>query len=233
MYFDVLLQNTIAMTAHELINPMIPPLKESDTVQKALSWMNQFRVHQLPLVDNFHYKGLISEEILYDLNKPNAKISDLIPNYQEVYVTENQHFYDVIKATDKNSLPIIAVLDEDKLFKGVITIKDTINAFARTFATQRTGGILVVSMPEYDYSMAEVSRLVEENHVKILSSYIEEDPYDPTMVKLTLKLDKLDVSRVVATLERFDYNVIAKFQEVETIDHDKDRLDMLFRFLNV
>jgi acetoin utilization protein AcuB len=195
--------------------------------------MSQFRVHQLPLVENFHYKGLISEEILYDLNKPYAKISDLIPSFQEVYVTENQHFYDVIKATDINRLPLIAVLDAEKHFKGVITIKDTINAFARTFATQRTGGILVISMPEYDYSMAKISRLIEENNVKILSSYIEEDSYSPTMIKLTLKLDKLDVSRVVATLERFDYHVIAKFQETETLDHDKDRLDMLFRFLNV
>ncbi len=221
------------MTANELINPMIPPLKESDSVQKALNWMNQFRIHQLPLVEHTHYKGLISEEILYDMNKPFAKISDLIPAYPEVYVTEHQHFYDVIKATDKNSLPIIAVLDDEKHFKGVITIKDTINAFARTFATQSAGGIVVISMPEYDYSMAEISRLVEENSVKILSSYLEEDPYDPTMVKVTLKLDKLDVSRVVSTLERFDYNVIAKFQEIETIDHDKDRLDMFFRFLNV
>jgi DNA-binding winged helix-turn-helix (wHTH) protein len=53
------------------------------------------------------------------------------------------------------------------------------------------------------------------------------------MVKVTLKLDKLDVSRVVATLERFGYNVIAKFQEIETIDHDKERLDMFFKFLNI
>jgi acetoin utilization protein AcuB len=221
------------MTASDLINPLIPPLKASDSVQKALDWMSQFRIHQLPLVEQQAYKGLISEEVLYDLNKPTAKISDLLPDYQDVYVTENQHFYDVIKATDKNHLPLIAVLDEEKKFRGVITIKDTINAFARTFATQSSGAILVISMREYDYSMAEISRLIEENHLKILSSYLEADAYDPTMVKLTLKLDKADVARAVATLERFEYNVIAKFQETEVPNLDKDRLDMLFKYLNI
>jgi acetoin utilization protein AcuB len=221
------------MIANDLINPMIPPLKATDSVQKALNWMSQFRIHQLPVVDHQVYKGLISEEVLYDINKPTAKISDFLPDYADVYVTENQHFYDVIKATDKNHLPLIAVLDEDKKFRGVITVKDTINAFARTFATQSSGAILVISMREYDYSMAEVSRLIEENHIKILSSYLESDAYDPTMVKLTLKLDKADVSRAVATLERFDYNVIARFQESEVPNFDKDRLDMLFKYLSI
>lgn len=185
------------------------------------------------MVDHYIYKGLISEEVLYDINQPTAKISDILPDHAEVYVTENQHFYDVIKATEKNHLPLVAVLNEDKKFCGVITVRDTINAFARTFATQSSGAILVISMREYDYSMAEISRLVEENHIKILSSYLESDAYDPTMVKLTLKLDKADVSRAIATLERFEYNVIAKFQDTETPNLDKERLDLLFKYLNL
>jgi CBS domain-containing protein len=221
------------MLAQELINPLIPPLRTTDSVQKALNWMSQFRVHQLPLVENHTYKGLIGEELLYDLNSPNAYIGDILPDYGDVYVTENQHFYDVLKAAEAYHLPLVAVLDEEKHFKGVITVKDTVAAFARSFSTQHTGGILVVSMREYDYSMAQIARLVEENHVKILSSYLEADSYDPTMVKLTLKLDKTDLSRVVATLERFGFNIIAKFQDREAPDYDKDRLDMLFKYLSL
>jgi CBS domain-containing protein len=148
-------------------------------------------------------------------------------------VTENQHFYDVIKEAHQNALQVVAVVDELGKFRGVITLKDTVTALARTYATQSPGGIIVLSMREYDYSMAEIGRLVESNQAKILSSYLEPDPYDPTRIKVTLKLNLIDLSRVIATLERYNYRVIAKFQEMETVDYDKERLGLLLRYLDI
>jgi CBS domain-containing protein len=221
------------MIAQEFINPLIPPLKPNDTAQKALNWMSQFRVHQLPVVHNGTYLGLVSEELLYDTNKPQARISEFELQHTNVHISENQHFYDVIKIADKNNMPVIPVVDEALHFKGIITVKDTFTALARTFATQNPGGIVVLSMKEYDYSMAQLSRLIEADGAKILSSYIESDPYDPTMLKVTLKLNKIDLSHIIATFERFNFNVIAKFQEIETVDYDKERLDMFFKYLNL
>lgn len=222
-----------AMTAQDFINPMIPPLRPQDTVQKALNWMNEFRVHQLPVADQGHYLGIIAEDVLYDSNKPEAPIADFELDHRQTTVGEHQHFYDVIKEAHQNALQVIAVLDEEGKYKGVITIKDTITALARTYATQNPGGIIVLSMHDYDYSMAEIARLVEADNAKILSSYVEADPYDPRMIKLTLKLNILDLTRVIATFERFNYRVIAKFQEVETNSYDKDRLGLLLKFLDI
>ena len=220
--------------ARDFINTVIPPLKPTDPVQKALNWMNELRIHQLAVVsDEGNYLGLINEDALYDSEDFDAIISDFPLQYKNVYISEYQHFYEVINKASKHNLHTIAVLDEFGKYIGVISVNDTASVLARSYATQETGGILVLSMRDYDYSMTEISRLVEAEGVKILSSYIEPDSYDRSMIKLTLKLNKTDLTRVIATLERFDYQVIASFHESENMDITKERLDMLLRYLEV
>jgi hypothetical protein len=81
--------------------------------------------------------------------------------------------------------------------------------------------------------LAEISRLVEENHAKILSSIIKEDPLDPGKIRLTLKINQADMSRIVATLERFNYKVIGRYQETKPIENERERIDMLLRYLDI
>ena len=38
------------MIAIDLINDGIPPLKHSDTAEKALNWMDEFKVSHLPVL---------------------------------------------------------------------------------------------------------------------------------------------------------------------------------------
>jgi acetoin utilization protein AcuB len=222
------------MIAEELINQMIPPLKTTDAAQQALNWMEKFRVSQLPVIDNdLSYKGLITENTILEAGDTDKIISDLNIEFGDIYASPQTHFYDVIKLAIKNKLQLIAVVSEDKKFIGVISVNDTSSAIAQMFASQGQGGILVLSLREKDYSLSEVSRLVESNDAKILSAFVVEDDLDASNIKLTLKLNKSDLSRLIATFERYDYKIIAKFQETELLSNDKERLDMLLRYLNI
>lgn len=219
--------------AHDFINTMIPPLKPADTVQKALDWMSELKVHQLAVVEDGEYLGMIFEDSLYDSEQFDALIGNIPPQYKDIYVSEYQHFYEVISEANKNNLQVIAVLDEFKKYMGVISVNDTASALARSYATQEQGGILVLYMRDYDYSLTEIARLVESDGVKVLSSYIEPDTYDRSMIKLTLKLNRTDLTRTIATLERYDYQIIASFHESEKVNHNKERLDMLLHYLEM
>ncbi|AFM03145.1 putative transcriptional regulator, contains C-terminal CBS domains [Bernardetia litoralis DSM 6794] len=221
------------MVAADLINEMIPPLKGNDSVRKALNWMDAFRITQLPIVENNIYKGIITEDMLYEINNPDAIIDVIEPLYEDVFVGEDQHFYDVMRLATDHNLRIIAVVDLNNMFVGAITVRDTLAAFARTFANQSRGAIIVMSMNYRDYSLSHISRLIEENNTKILSSYVDTDPYDTSLIKLTLKLDKTELTPILATLERFEYRVIAKFQENPDVDVQKERLDMFFRYFDI
>ena len=65
------------MIAEELINQMIPPLKLYDTVDKALRWMDEFRVNELPVVSNRRYMGLATEQHLIELTDRSQALRDI------------------------------------------------------------------------------------------------------------------------------------------------------------
>ena len=211
---------------------MIPPLKVTDTAEKAMRWMEELRVPQLPVMSGKDYVGLISEDLIFQYNDLSILIKEITLKAENVYVHHFQHFYDILKVALDNNLQVVAVLDENRKYMGVITVDSTIAAFAQS-AVQEPGGIIVLSLKERDYSLTEISRLVESNDAKILSSYVCPDRSDPLKIKVTIKLNRKDISRVIATFERFDYNIIAKFQNAPDQDEDKERLDLLLKYLNM
>ncbi|HTJ48803.1 MAG TPA: CBS domain-containing protein [Cyclobacteriaceae bacterium] len=221
------------MIAEDLVNHMIPPLKETDDAHKAIVWMEEFRCNYMPVVDDGKLMGFLSEEIILEANDIEKRVKDFDLAGVNCYVHLDTHFYDILKVATDNKLPMVAVLNEDESYCGVITVQDTLTSFAQTAAVQLPGGILVLSMNHIDYSLAEISRLIEENHAKILSSILKEDPLDNGKIRLTLKINQLDLSRIVATLERFGYRVIGRYQESRPVGDEKERIDMLLRYLDI
>ncbi|MCK5207712.1 MAG: CBS domain-containing protein [Cyclobacteriaceae bacterium] len=221
------------MIAEELINQMIPALKLTDTAEKAIIWMEELKTNQLPVIDNRMFKGLISEDIILENNDLDRKIGDFKLISEHCYVNEDQHLFDIIRLTQECDSELVAILNREGEFMGVSRHEDTIKAFSNTLAVQGQGGILVLELRFIDYSMAEISRLIESDDAKILGSYLSQDHKDPNFVFLTLKINKEDLTTVAATLERFDYKIIAKFHESNNIDTERERLDNLLNFLNI
>jgi acetoin utilization protein AcuB len=221
------------MIAEELINHMIPPLKVTDDAHKAIVWMEEFRCNHLPVVDEGQLLGFISEDIILESNDIEKNLGEFELTGKECVVSIESHFYDILRIAGENKLQIVAVLNEDQQYAGVITVQDIMASFAQTAAVKMEGGILVRSMDMIDYSMAEISRLVEENKAKIISSTMVEDNMDPGKIKLTLKINQVDLSRIVATLERFSYRVIGRYQEIRKDADDNGRIDMLLKYLNI
>ncbi|MDX2301861.1 MAG: CBS domain-containing protein [Microscillaceae bacterium] len=221
------------MIAEELINQMIPPLKPADTLDKAIRWMEEMRIAQLPVIDKDQYIGLLSEDIIYEKNDESTYVSDVQLIGSSVYVMYNQHFYDILRLASSYAVQLVAVLGEEGNFLGVVTLHDTLNAFADSFSNQESGGILVMLIDYRDYSLAEISRLVESNQARILNVSVVHDTGNPNNLQVTLKINKTNLSRIVATFERFNYQIIAKFQPSEFQDMDKERLDLLFKYMDI
>lgn len=212
---------------------MIPPLKGTDDAHKAIVWMEEFRCNFLPVVDDGKLLGFISEEIILESNDIEKTVKDFDLVGQNCFVHLDTHFYDILKIAADNKLQAVAVVNEDQSYCGLITVQDTLTSFAQTAAVQLPGAILVLSMNHVDYSLSVISRLIEENHAKVLSSIVKEDPLDPTKLRLTLKINQVDLLRIVATLERFGYRVIGRYQESKPEGEGKERIDMLLRYLDI
>ena len=220
------------MLAKDMINLMIPPLKLTDASQVALNWMEEFRLSQLPVVDQQRYCGMITDEQIIETNDTSLKVSSYNLDYKDLKISPETHYLDLLKNADQYKVSLLPVIDSEGIYQGVVSVNDISSALAQMLNSYGPGGIIVLYLKERDYSLSQISRLVESNDTKILSSFVNTDN-NVEYLKLTLKLNKTDVSRVIATLERHEYRVIAQFQEGETVDKDKDRLDLLLKYLNI
>lgn len=225
--------NNQEMVAADLINHMIPPLKLTDDGNKAIIWMEELRTNQLPVIEKGKFLGFISEEIILEDNDPKKAIGDYELEDQGCMVVEHQHFYDVIRMASDFDSQMVAVLSSKGSFLGVVGIEDTIRAIADSTAVQDQGAILVLSVKVRDYSLAEISRLVEGENARILSVAVNRDLADNSKLRITLKINETEVSHIAASLERFGYRIIGRFQEEESKSNDKERFDLLMKYLNI
>jgi Mg/Co/Ni transporter MgtE len=221
------------MQAYQFINNMIPPLKTTDRVKMGLTWMEEIRTNVLPVVEGGLFKGLVTDEMIYNLNEPELLIGDVELDNIGCYVFRDKHIYDVLKVSSEFHLTMVAVLNRDNSYEGVVTIEDAIAAFADTLSIQTSGGVLILSMLMTDYSLFEIARVIESENAKILSSFITSDPLDDNKIKVTLKVDQPELRHIKATLERFGYRVIDHYQEEVAISREQDRLGNLLRFLDI
>ena len=220
------------MLAGTLISYSVPPLKMADSGEKALLWMGDFHVRHLPVVEGHRLLGLVSEDDVLNFPDPDLSLAENEVQLREGRVYANQHLYEIMKRIVDHNLTVVPVLDREEKYLGLITLEDLIKHLADTGAVTQPGGVLVLEIAPRDYSLAEIARLVESEKAVILSSFIS-SPYGKEHLELTLKLNKQDLKHVVATLERFNYNVKASFYESDYLDSLQDRYDALMRYLNV
>lgn len=221
------------MVAKDLISEAVPPLKTSDLGQTALNWMEIFRISHLPIVNNQDFLGLISDADIYDMNQPEEPIGNHALTLIKPYVTTEQHLFEVIGLAARLKLSVVPVLDANKHYKGVITTNDLVRYIAGISSLDQAGGIIVLELIERDYSLSQIAQIVESNNVKVLSIYITSPP-DSTRLEVTLKVNTTDLTSVIKTFERYNYDIKTWVTSDDSMDHFySERFDLLMKYLNI
>ncbi len=220
------------MIAKNLITDGIMPLKTSDTGKTALSWMEEYKVSHLPIVNNQEFLGLISELDIYDLNNFDEPLGNHKLSLKNPYVFDSQHIYDVLKLVNEQNLSLVPVLNEKGNYQGCINLQNLVKFFARAMSVDNPGSIVVLEMTYNDYSLTDLARIVEENDAKILSTFLINHE-NSTRLDVFLKLNTVEISSILKTFERFDYFVKASFGEEANLDDLRERYNSLMNYLNV
>jgi CBS domain-containing protein len=201
--------------------------------QKVLTQMDVYRVSHIPVVQGTHYIGLISDKLIYDLNLLEETIENETGKLDTSHVHEDQHIFEVAALMYKLKLSVIPVLGSGHDYLGAITLYDLARRFARFFSLQEVGGIIVLEMNVNDYSLAQISQIVETNDTKILSSFLDRIPGTQNL-DVVLKLDKEDLSPVIEAFNRYDYNVKGVYLDHSMLsDLYQDRYDQFMKFMNI
>ena len=220
------------MIAPDLISDSIPPLHLEDSGEHAMITMQEFNVSQLPVLDGNQYVGLITLDEIINLKHLSHTIQSFQLPVRKPFVRDTAHIFDVMKAAVDFNVRVVPVVNDNFEYLGLISAESCLRNFAVLNSVKDAGAILELEIEQPDYSLSEVARIVEDNEAKILCFYTNLRPHDG-VVEITLKLNTTDVNSIVASFERFDYEVKAIHNDAEYTEELKDRYDGLMRYLNV
>ena len=220
------------MIAIDLITYDIPPLVHTDTGEKALIWMDEFKVSHLPVLKNGNFVGLVSETHILDKMNVSENLDVLFQHLPRPFVFSNAHLFEILSRISEFKISVIPILDEHEQYLGCTSVFELMTSIANTSSMKEKGGILVLEVNEFDYSMAQIGQIVESNDAKILSSTILSDA-SSTKLDITLKINQEDLTSIIRTFERYDYVVKASFQNGAGAEDLQWRYDVLMNYLNL
>lgn len=214
------------MLINELINNNIPRLQLQDTIGKALQLINDFKLTHLPVVSEEKFLGLISEEDLLDVNDEKLQIEILQQHFIHTSVMENVHFLNAVNYSIQFDTNVVPVVKTENEFAGVITNSDLLKMLGNFAGANEIGGIIILEMERIQFAISEISRIVESNDCTILHLNTTTHPITG-MLTVTLHINKKEIAAVVATFERYDYNVRHQFG----IENFENEIDNNYRHL--
>lgn len=219
------------MIAQDLISKDIVPVKTSDKGRLVLSLMSDNLVKHLPIVNEDELLGIISENdvLTHDLDK---SIDSFNLSMNRPYADQNMHVFDVMALMSEHRLTIIPVTNYKNTYLGAICLEDLLNYFAKSFSFSEPGSIIVLEMHKSEYSLVELSQIIESERAAILSTFITTHP-DSMKVHVTIKINTPEIHHILASLERHEIYVKASYSDHKIDDSLMERYDSLMKYLSV
>jgi predicted transcriptional regulator len=194
------------MLNQQIISSQIQALNYSQTVREALVVMSDLKFPQMPVVKDGVYEGMLMEDDLLD-----AEGDETLDNFQfdllPFAVNGADHFLTAARLTAEQRLKIVPVVSAEKEYLGSIIEEDLLRQFCKLNGGIERGALLVLSMDPEDYSTGQLAKLVETNDAVItqLNTFIDEAA---ARMIVTMRINKEEVSDIIATFQRYDYQVI-------------------------
>jgi len=201
-------------------------------VSQALDLMADFHVTHLPVVMEDKLAGLVSEDYLLNVEDDSIKLSQLQASFSKIVAHADGFFFEAIQLVNESALTVIPVVAGEGEYIGSITATDLLKQLSKTCGVADQGGIIVLEMEKVSFSFSEISKLVETNdaHITQLNTYPDASSGN---FYITLRINKLEISDIIATFQRYEYQVKYYFGEELYENELRSNYDHLMNYLNI
>jgi predicted transcriptional regulator len=220
------------MLTADLISHSLPYLRLQDKVYQALQMMNENQVTHLPIVDGEKYAGIISEDDLLMAENEHAPLSELSQSFANPSVKSDEHFLRAIQVAAENGLSVVPIVDNENDFTGAVAYSDLLKYASDFMSLHEPGGLIVLEMQSNQYSFNELSKILETNDAQITQLNTFNDPQTGVM-RVTIRINKPDVSDIVAAFQRYEYDVKYYFGEEVYANELRTNYDNLMNYLKI
>lgn len=220
------------MLTVDLSSQSLPYLRLQDKVYQALQLMNDNQVTHLPIVEGEKYIGLISEDDLLLAENDNAALSELQQSFASTAVKSDEHFLKAIQVAAENGLSVVPIIDNDNDIAGAVAYSDLLKHASDFMSLNEPGGLIVLEMPSNQYSFSEISKILETNDAQITQLNTLNNP-ETGIMRITIRINKPDVSDIVAAFQRYEYDVKYFFGEELYVNELRNNYDNLMNYLKI
>lgn len=205
-------------------------IDSQETIASVQDFFADVNFSHFPVLENSVFIGSIASDDVetFDTDK---KAIDYKYTLERFFARKSMMWLDVLEVFAKNHTNTVPVIDENNLYIGYYEMEDIMKFFQETPFLKEQGGIIIVQKGLLDYSMGQVTQIVESNNGKILGCFVSEA--DLENVQITLKIGIGPMNEIIQTFRRYNYEIISEHQEDAYINSLKERSDYLDKYLNI
>jgi Mg/Co/Ni transporter MgtE len=214
----------------EYINNDFKPFSSTDSVADVQEFFVDINYSHFPVMDNEVYIGSISavDVETFEAQKP---ITDYRYTLEGFFVRTTMIWLDILEVFARNNANVVPILDESNKYIGYYEITDIIKFLNETPFLKETGGIIVVEKPVADYSMSQITQIVESNNGKLLGVFVSQA--DAEKVQITIKATLGSINEIIQSFRRYNYEIISEHHEDDYLNTLKERSEYLDKYLNI
>jgi acetoin utilization protein AcuB len=216
----------------DILSDGIPALHLEDSVLSAKEIMIDHHVSHLPVIAENKLLGIITEDSLLDAPSDDMTLSSMQTLFSHASVQSVGHILDTLHVCSEFQLTLIPVLNTESDYLGSITLMDLLRHTEKIIGAGDPGAIIVLEMDRVNFTFSEIIKLVETNDAQVTQLNTYTDTFSSTFM-ITLRINKMEVSDIIATFQRYEYKIKYYFGEEQYENELRSNYNHLMNYLSI
>ena len=216
------------MILKSFIQNHIPTISNKTSGNMAILTMEEYKTSALIVLESRNLIGILSEKDILNMPELNKPI-DLSLAKKNIYLNPYNHFCEAFKLIAETKVPLIPIIERN-IYLGYISVKELVSGLGSIYNFTEIG-VLKINTDLNNYSLSEISRIIELNNGLIISSFIENIDHKNN-IKVHIVVNNINLTQIIKALNRHQWEA----EEVYSIEKDQDdfndRFDSFIRYLN-
>ena len=206
------------------------PIESSENIANVQDFFAEINFSHFPIIEDSVYIGSIAADDVENFDSDKT-VSNYRYALEGFFARTDMIWIDVMEIFARNHTNIMPVLDENNAYAGYYEINDVIKFFTETPFLKELGNVIIIEKPVTDYSMAQITQIIESNNGKLLGAFISNSTIDK--IQITVKISLGTINEILQTFRRYDYEIVSDHQEDNYLSNLKERSDYLDKYLNI
>jgi predicted transcriptional regulator len=215
----------------DILKDEIPSVPSEGSIEMASRILQKEDITEIVVTEDGRFVYMLRELDL--ISSSGEKIQEITSAREGYFAYEEEHFLKSIQKMHVNDLSILPVVDTELKYLGALRKDDLLDYLCDQYTVSENESIIIIEQAMRDYSLAALSRIVEEEGGKVLGVFIGPSKFSSEKVWVSLTIQTGSLQKTVSSLERHEYDIIAHMSGEENETMMKERYESLMTFLNV